>query len=201
MSLIGRAIGAVLPTKPAPTATILRPRRRIGQMVAQVVIEELHQDELQITEHPVEQGYSITDHAFIKPAELTLRFGWAPSGQTSDAPMADYQYLQGLYQDLLTLQRSRIPMDIVTGKRHYKNMLLSAVSVTTDEHSELVLAVSAQCREIRIAKTRILTVPPREVHKEPEKTAEPQHEGTKSPVRKSLAKGPMDAIRGAMGGN
>lgn len=199
MSLIGRAIGAVLPSKPAPTATILKPRRRIGHMVAQVVIEEQHTDELQITEHPVEQGFAISDHAFVKPAEVTLRFGWAPSGQTSDAPMADYQYLQGLYTDLLVLQRTRIPMDVVTGKRTYRNMLISSVSVTTDEQSELVLAVTARCREIRIAKTRTLLVPPREVQKEPEVTAEPKQEGTKAPVKKSLAKGPVDAIKAAMG--
>lgn len=51
----------------------------LPDIIAQAVIEEKHHDELEITEHPVEQGAMITDHAFKRPAELTLRLGWSNS--------------------------------------------------------------------------------------------------------------------------
>jgi hypothetical protein len=35
---------------------IFKPQRKLGPIKAQVTIEEYHQDELVITEHPVEQG-------------------------------------------------------------------------------------------------------------------------------------------------
>lgn len=50
---------------------------------AQVTIEEIHQDELEITDHPVESGALISDHAFKHPAEVTIRMGWSNSSSSS----------------------------------------------------------------------------------------------------------------------
>lgn len=57
----------------------LRPLRMIGSIVANITLEEKHIDELEITDHPVEQGATITDHAFKRPVELTLRVAWSNS--------------------------------------------------------------------------------------------------------------------------
>lgn len=51
----------------------------------QVTLEERHTDELEITEHPVEQGAAISDHAYKRPAEVVITCAWsnsppAPSG-------------------------------------------------------------------------------------------------------------------------
>ena len=51
----------------------------LPDIVAMVVIEEHHSDEMIITEHPVEQGAGITDYAYKMPARLTLRLGWSNS--------------------------------------------------------------------------------------------------------------------------
>ncbi len=40
-----------------------------------VVVEEVHRDALAITQHPVEQGASITDHAYRLPAVVEVRMG------------------------------------------------------------------------------------------------------------------------------
>lgn len=57
----------------------------LADIVAQATIEERHSDQLEITEHPVEQGASIADHAFKRPAEVVLQLGWSnsPSGNGS----------------------------------------------------------------------------------------------------------------------
>lgn len=53
-------------------------------VIPQVTIEEEHMDEMEITEHPVEQGSNIADHAFNRPALLVIRAGWSnsPSGSS-----------------------------------------------------------------------------------------------------------------------
>lgn len=56
-----------------------RPPRSIGGIVAQVTLEERHQDDLEITEHPVERGAAITDHAFKHPAEVIIKCAWSNS--------------------------------------------------------------------------------------------------------------------------
>ena len=53
------------------------------EIIALVTISEEHVDELEITEHPVEQGAPITDHAYKKPAQLTLTLGWSNSEKPS----------------------------------------------------------------------------------------------------------------------
>ena len=46
---------------------------------AQATFEERHIDELEVTDHPVQQGAMISDHAFKRPAEVTLHLGWSNS--------------------------------------------------------------------------------------------------------------------------
>src|SRR5260363_358530 len=69
MNLIDDALQSVL----------IRARRSIGEIVPNVVIEEVHQDALTITEHPVEQGAAIADHAYVRPAEVVMRCGFGPA--------------------------------------------------------------------------------------------------------------------------
>src|ERR1700722_20299202 len=53
-----------------------------GAIIAQATVEEMHSDETEITEHPVEQGSTISDHAFSRPSEVIVTCGWSnsPSG-------------------------------------------------------------------------------------------------------------------------
>jgi hypothetical protein len=51
----------------------------MSDFAAQAVVEEKHHDEMEITNHPMEQGANITDHMFKHPAEVTLRLGWSNS--------------------------------------------------------------------------------------------------------------------------
>lgn len=52
-------------------------------IVAQAVVEEIHHDELEVTEHPIEVGAAIADHAFKRPAELVLKMAWSNSPSSS----------------------------------------------------------------------------------------------------------------------
>ncbi|MGK0689014.1 phage baseplate protein, partial [Serratia marcescens] len=47
-------------------------RRRIGIIVPSVAISEKHMDATEITEHPVELGAPTSDHAYDRPAEVTM---------------------------------------------------------------------------------------------------------------------------------
>jgi len=51
----------------------------LPDIVAQATIEEKHTDRLEITEHPVEYGAAISDHAFKLPSEIVLTLGWSNS--------------------------------------------------------------------------------------------------------------------------
>jgi hypothetical protein len=54
-----------------------------SMFIPDATIEEVHSAELDITDHPVEQGTSISDHAFKRPEELIVTAGWSDSPNNS----------------------------------------------------------------------------------------------------------------------
>jgi hypothetical protein len=133
-------------------ALIMPRRRNIGGIFAQVTIEEQHTDEVQITDHPIEQGAPISDHAFKRPITVNINAGW------STAWAYDLSAESGIYGMLLALQASFLPFDLVTGKRTYANMLIERLIVTTDHQSEFSLMTQIGCRQVIIVKTATTSV-------------------------------------------
>lgn len=149
-------------------------KREINGWIPDVILEERHRDELRITEHPVERGASITDHAYKRPAELEMEMLFSTYGSgffgAIGSVLEDIADPIGaikgnansnpanMYQALLELQSSRELINVVTGKRRYPNLLLESVQVITNEESENNLRVQCRFREIIIVDTQITKV-------------------------------------------
>jgi len=182
--LAQQAVSRVL-SQVTGSPVLIRPRRSIGGLFPDVVVEEQHEDSLEITEHPVEQGADISDHAFLKAGLVTVRAGVSDSSAGGgDKPSVEF------YEKLLELQKKREHFDLVTGKRLHKNMLLKDLTVVTDATSENILMFTAQCREIIVVKTQVTSVPPRKNHASPGQTGATEDKGQKQPrPRQSILKG------------
>jgi len=154
---------------PSTPATII-PRRSIGPFTATVTLEEVASDDLEITQHPVQQGATVTDHAYLKPATVSIKIMF----NADDAPLTE------TYSKLRQLQASREPFDVVTGKRAYKNMLFKSLGQTNDAQTENVLSISAELQEIFIVQVESTTVPPRRQQANPGKTGATENAGQKS---------------------
>ncbi|WP_185722953.1 MULTISPECIES: phage baseplate protein [unclassified Burkholderia] len=153
----------------------------LGTFSLYVTLEERHHDELVITDHPVEQGAAISDHAYKKPSELTMTIGWSNSSLASIGTLQFGNYSRSTYQDLLALQKQRIPFDVSTGKRKYTNMLIQSLDTTTDAKTENSLIVTLHCREVIIVQTTTTQLQPAENMSSPQKTAALSNTGTKQP--------------------
>ena len=146
--------GPIIGDSVAPYALISGAgNRAIGTIYPDVVIDEMHRDEMQITMHPVEIGAPITDHAFRMPAMIEMRAGW------SDSSAQAVGYVQEVYQELLALQRSRKLFSVSTGKRQYTNMLLRSLLVRTDETSEFALMTIAVAQEVLLTSVTTSETP------------------------------------------
>ncbi|APM34590.1 TPA: phage baseplate protein [Klebsiella michiganensis] len=165
--------------------------RRIGLIVPSVVISEKHNDTLEITEHPVEVGAAISDHAYRRPSEVVMQVGFSGGGSLLDfLDTTSFGLSVGLspketYQELLDLQNSRVPFDVVTGKRIYSNMLIRALEVTTDRTSENVLSAVLTLREVIITSTTTTQVAVKEDMKLGANTSAVQNSGVKTPAAKN----------------
>jgi hypothetical protein len=147
------------------------PKRSIGSFTAQMTVEEISNDDLEITEHPVQEGASITDHCFVKPPELSIRASFEPDFESS---------LNEIYQNLLSLQSSRQPFSVTTGKRSYKNMLMQSLTVDTDKTTENILSIRVRLREIRLVQLETTFIAPRNRQKNPNETGAIENSGQKS---------------------
>lgn len=121
-------------------------RRSIGGIIPDVVVEEISRDTLFITNHPVERGAAISDHAFKMPVEVEMRCGWSDSGNFQG-------YSRAINAALLALQNQRQPFTANTGKRTYSNMLIAGLEVSTSAGSEYALFVRVLLREVIIVGT------------------------------------------------
>ena len=152
--------------------------RRIGLIVPSVVISEKHDDSLEITEHPVEVGAAISDHAFRRPSGVVMQ-------DTTSFGLSAGLSPREVYQNLLDLQNSRVPFDVVTGKRLYSNMLIRAIEVTTERSTENVLSAVLTLREVIITSTTNSKVAAKTDMKEGANTSAMQNSGVKTPVQKN----------------
>ena len=132
--------------------------RTIMGLFADVTVEEKHKDELKITEHPTEVGAPINDHAYKEAPEVSMKVGWSESagklnGLVGDSFLSGNTSLNIVYQTLLQLQESAVPLVISTGKRLYTNMLIKSLGCTTDLQTENVLMIDLTFKKINLVQT------------------------------------------------
>ncbi|MDD1617191.1 MAG: hypothetical protein LUQ28_12065 [Methylococcaceae bacterium] len=160
--------------------------RSIGGIIPDVVVEETHSDEMEITQHPVQQGAAISDHAYKKPMMLKMSviFGKDDINIT--------------YQKLLDLQNTAQPFDVVTGKRSYKNMMFKSLSVTTNKDTNSILSVNAELIEVIIVSVTVTNVPGRTKQKNAGKTGATEKAGSKqaTPVQEEKKKSALRSLFG-----
>jgi hypothetical protein len=87
--------------------------------------------------------------------------------------------LSKVYQNLQDLQKSRVPFDIITPKRIYRNMMMNVLGQTTDKATENCLAITATFQEVIIVQVTTTQVP-RSKQKRPGSTGATEKAGKKS---------------------
>jgi hypothetical protein len=175
---------------------LIRQPRKIGTIIPDVSIEEINTSRQTVTQHPVANNTPISDHAFMLPQEVIMRCGWSnadPVGATVQGFLTGgvSGALQGLassaletrartiYAQLLALQVSRQPFQLMTGKKTYPTMMCLELRATTDHTSEYALMVEAHFQEMQIATVQVTTAPVYANQATPASTAANTDTGTK----------------------
>ena len=177
---------------PDETTVIIKQGRSIAGIVPGVVIQEDLSDTLTMTEHPVEYGPKVTDNAFVNPCEVTMRVAWSDGSLGAES---GFSSIADVYRKLLELQSSRVPFDIVTGKRAYSSMLIKSLGVTTDVSTENALAVVVTFRQIILVRTQATTLTPDRLA-DPG-MAPPVNNGTKQPTPVANKDVPVTVVKAA----
>lgn len=163
---------------------VLLHTKKIGQIEIQAVVKETYVDTLEVTSHPVDGGPNgprmINDHALKKPRQVTMQCGWSNAdyagllGETAEAlpngQAATADYVTAVYTQLLALQESREPFDVITCRRKYRNMLIQNLAVEHNNATQGSLVVTATLVEVVIVHAREGVVPPLSRHADAKRT-------------------------------
>ena len=173
-------------------AQVPQATRYIAGQTGFVTFEEVHTDSLEITDHPIEQGSVISDHAFKRPPEVTMSIGWSNSsinvgqGGAGGTPQSQFlgqarSQVAEIYLDLLAVQMERVPFEVFTGKRYYHDMLMKEIVATTDPKTENVLMVKVTFKHVsRVTTTKMLVKDvPKSAQAAPQSTAATENQGGK----------------------
>ncbi len=155
-----------------------------SQIAFDATVSERHSDTLTLTQHPVEQGADVTDHAQKEPEALDI------NGIISNHPILlnvedDLQpsvqggspdnRAQDAYDEFLRLQANASLLFIRTELRDYENMVLTGISVQRDKTTRNILDIGLTLTQFRLATVESVEAP------EP---IEPVHRGRRQQGRK-----------------
>lgn len=139
----------------------------VAGIVIDASVSEEHVSTMDLTDNEVEEGVDVTDHARLKPAQLTMDcvisdtpLGYAVIGNIQNVVRSVSTLFGGTsrsidaYNDLLALQKTALPFTVYTGLRRYTNMILTELTVPRTAETGGALHFKASMREIRIVSSQ-----------------------------------------------
>lgn len=128
---------------------------QLGDLTADVWIDERHRREMELTQNPIEFGSPITDHAFIKAQSLAVSFAVSNTPLVSNPTFSDTDRVAEARERLYELQDSKqfLTVQTVTGGT-YNNMMLTGIGWSTDSSNPQATIFDLDLEEVIIVTTQ-----------------------------------------------
>lgn len=119
-----------------------------------------HSQEIELTQHPVQSGANITDHAFIKPARLGMDIGMSDAMQsyTIGQWKGNASKSVAAYQTMIALELARTPVTIKTRLKTYNNMVIVGIHTRDENKTNHGLRASITFEQLIMATTSTQSV-------------------------------------------
>lgn len=127
-----------------------------GNFVFDAVFSTDHSANLTVTQHPVQSGASISDHAYMEPDEVSIEIGM--TDVASDATSAGTSRSVNAYTQLRAIMEQREPVTLITRLKTYQNMIITSMSAPDDYKTMHALRVSVYFQQINIVSVSTIAV-------------------------------------------
>lgn len=162
----------------------IRDQETLNPIVAlDASLAETHAGDVEVTDHPVEQGANISDHLRPKPRTLSVH-GFISNTPVIDGAKVTAPFLpdqpgpaQEAYAALRDARLSGRLVQVVTSLETYENMAITGISVPRDHATSQALEFTINFKEVRVVFNQTLTV----------QTAAPQHQPVKKLATRAAA--------------
>ena len=135
-------------------ADLMYVKSSIGGFFFDAVFRTEHSLHTVITSHPVQNGANISDHAYLEPARVTMEIGMSDVGSSTifGQFMANSSKSKAAFEALLKMREKRLPVDISTRLKSYKNMMIEDLSFPDDINTFYGLRATVSMRQVIIAE-------------------------------------------------
>ncbi|NRS20586.1 hypothetical protein HP398_29645 [Brevibacillus sp. HB1.4B] len=143
-----------------PIASLVYLKTNIGGWFFDAILRSTHTSRLNITQHPVQTGAALTDHAFLQPKEVSMEIGMSDTA-TSLIPgqfTGGWSRSVQAFKVLQELQALRVPLQVHSRLGLYQNMLIEEISAPDDYTTLYALRCTVLLREIMVAQVRTVKI-------------------------------------------
>lgn len=125
----------------------------LGDFIFDAYLNINHDSNLAITEHPIQTGANISDHAYMEANKVTFEIGMSDVMQDiSDSKFTKFtngpSRSINAYEMLRKLQSQRFPIKAITKLWTYDNMLIESITAKEDKTTTYGLRATVTLKEI-----------------------------------------------------
>jgi len=150
----------VLDLTQQPISTFVYAKTNIGGWFFDALLQGTHTSTLTTTDHPIQEGSSVTDFAYLQPRTISLNIGMSDvaqsfiPGQFSGGSSRSVEAFKVLQQ----LQQLRIPIQVYTRLGLYQNMLVETLTAQDDHTTTHGLRCTVEMKELLVATVQVVKI-------------------------------------------
>jgi len=137
----------------------------LGNFIFDAFLNIQHESNLEITDHPIQTGANVSDHAFMEPQRVTFEIGMSDVMQDiSSNAVVNFSNIDtstrsiNAYRMLRKLQENRIPIQAITKLWTYNNMMVESISAPEDNKTAYALKATVTLKEIFVVSVTTIKV-------------------------------------------
>jgi len=135
------------------TTLLFEPKRKgkIGTLELDVVLEEQHEYDSEVTQYPIESGESISDHVNLNPVRLTMRgfITQTPVQFLDTNTILGNDLVQTAFDKLVEIRDNKDVIDVISGLKVYSDMIMNRLSIPRDARTGQSLQFTAGFVQIK----------------------------------------------------
>jgi hypothetical protein len=133
---------------------------KIGTIEVDILVEQEHKLDSEVTEHPVEDGFAVADHVIRKPITVSLVIGVTLSPVTwFDRLGGSTDKINNALSAIEQIYKNAQPISIVTPTNTWENMVMTSANIPRNVENKNMIRIPCEFTQIRKVNVRTTVVP------------------------------------------
>lgn len=137
---------------------------KIGAIEVDILVQQEHKLESDVTEHPVEDGFPVADHVIRKPVKVSMVVGVSQSPVTwLDKLGSETDKISNALTAFEQIYKNAQPVTIATPTDIWDNMVMTSASFPRNADNKNLVRIPCDFTQIRKVKVKTVDLPVAEV--------------------------------------